>query len=52
MAAAAAEATGKKGPSLVAQLAVLLVLTLLAVGGGWFTGGLGGGTPGWFLPGR
>src|SRR5690606_17226623 len=28
----------KKGPSLVVQLAVLLLLTLAAVGTGWFTG--------------
>jgi len=40
MAAAAAAASDKKGPSLVVQLAVFLVLTLLAVGGGWFTGGM------------
>lgn len=28
-----------KGPSLVVQIAVLVVLTLVAVGGGWFAGG-------------
>ncbi|MCC6206313.1 MAG: flagellar basal body-associated FliL family protein [Hyphomicrobiales bacterium] len=28
----------KKGPSLIIQIAVLLVLTGVAVGGGWFTG--------------
>ncbi len=28
----------KKGPSLIIQVAVLLVLTGVAVGGGWFTG--------------
>lgn len=39
MAAAAAEpADTKKGPSLVVQVAVLLMLTLAAVGGGWMTG--------------
>lgn len=29
---------GKKGPSLIIQLAVFAVLTLLAIGGGWFAG--------------
>lgn len=29
----------KTGPSLVIQIAVLLVMTLVAVGGGWFSGG-------------
>jgi flagellar FliL protein len=38
--AAAAEVSEKKGPSLVIQLVVFLVLTLLAVGGGWFTGSM------------
>jgi flagellar FliL protein len=40
MAAAAAEAAAaaKKGPSFVVQIAVLLVLTLAAVGAGWFAG--------------
>lgn len=39
MAAAAIEAAApKKGPSLVVQLAVLLVLTALAIGSGWFMG--------------
>jgi len=33
----------KKGPSLVLQLIVFLVLTVLAVGGGWMTGQLLGG---------
>ena len=28
-----------KGPSLILQLAVLLVMTVAAVGGGWFAGG-------------
>jgi flagellar FliL protein len=31
-------ATEKSGPSLVIQVGVLAVLTLLAVGGGWFAG--------------
>lgn len=31
-------APAKKGPSFVLQLAVLLVLTGLAIGGGWFAG--------------
>lgn len=33
------EPVAKKGPSLVVQLAVLLALTGVAVGGGWFAGG-------------
>ncbi len=33
-----AEAEAKKGPSLIVQLGVMAVLTLLAVGGGWVAG--------------
>jgi flagellar FliL protein len=36
----------KKGPSMMVQIAVLLVMTLAAVGTGWFSGSLlGGGVP-------
>jgi flagellar protein FliL len=34
----ATEEAPKKGPSLVVQMAVFLVLTLAAIGGGWMTG--------------
>lgn len=34
------EGAPKKGPSLVIQLAVLLVLTLIAAGAGYFSGGM------------
>ncbi|APH73631.1 flagellar basal body-associated FliL family protein [Aquibium oceanicum] len=35
---AAEAANQKKGPSMMVQAAVLVVLTLVAVGGGWFAG--------------
>ncbi|MEX0404186.1 flagellar basal body-associated FliL family protein [Aquibium sp. LZ166] len=39
-------ASQKKGPSMMVQVAVLVVLTLVAVGGGWFAGiNLRGGEP-------
>ena len=38
MAAETPDATQKKGPSTVIQIAVLLVLTVAAAGGGWFSG--------------
>jgi flagellar FliL protein len=44
-AAAATEAAPKKGPGLVIQLAVLLVVTAGAMGAGWFFGGMLGATP-------
>jgi flagellar FliL protein len=47
MAAAAAtadEGKARKGPGLVIQLAVLLVLTAAAMGAGWFFGGMLGAT--------
>ncbi len=44
MAAVEAEDTPKKGPSLVIQIALFVVLTLVALGSGWFAGQfLGGG---------
>ncbi|WP_274627874.1 flagellar basal body-associated FliL family protein [Arvimicrobium flavum] len=33
------EPAAKKGPSLIIQLAVLLAMTGVAIGGGWFAGG-------------
>lgn len=48
MASAAAKAEDTKqnaGPGLVIQLAVLLVLTVLAAGSGWFFGGMLGAIP-------
>lgn len=50
MALDATDGTQKKGPSTVIQAVVLLVLTLAAAGGGWFSGvrlhyGAGGGVP-------
>lgn len=45
-AAATADDASKKGPGLVVQVAVLLVLTLAAAGAGWFFGGMLGAIPG------
>jgi flagellar FliL protein len=44
-AAVAEEVKAKKGPGLVIQIAVLLVLTLATAGAGWFFGGMLGATP-------
>ncbi|WP_187968115.1 flagellar basal body-associated FliL family protein [Aquibium microcysteis] len=38
MAAEATDSTARKGPSTIIQLVVLLVLTIAAAGGGWFSG--------------
>lgn len=44
-AAATADDKAGKGPGLVIQLAVLLVLTVAAAGAGWFFGGMLGAIP-------